>query len=181
MDLYVHWWDLFVKRNSNKTNNIGVNTGAAQNISEIIISACPHLPKFLMQIVYQMNLYTHMHINLNTLVTYDWITHYSDDSMCNCEIHIKTWQSPHFDNAIIADKVYRTGNPSFGTEGLKTDFQGFSCVIWNECIFLLIMTHECAAQCVIITQKLHEIPYHTVNHWNELFNPFLPCECASLY
>ena len=27
---------------------------------------------------------------------------------------------------------------------------------------------------VIITKKLHAIPYHAVNHWNEVFNPFLP-------
>ena len=29
-------------------------------------------------------------------------------------------------------------------------------------------------ECVIITTKVHKIiPYHTVNHWSEAFNPFL--------
>ena len=27
---------------------------------------------------------------------------------------------------------------------------------------------------VIITTKLHEIPYHMINHWNNALNPFLP-------
>ena len=40
-----------------------------------------------------------------------------------------------------------------------------------------MITHEC----VMITKKLHEIPYHTVNTWNEVVNPFLPREFASLY
>ena len=34
---------------------------------------------------------------------------------------------------------------------------------------------------VVITQKLHEIPYHAGNHWNEIINPFLPCEFVSLF
>ena len=43
--------------------------------------------------------------------------------------------------------------------------------------FLVIITHEC----VIIIKKLHEIPYHTVNTWNEVVNTFLPSEFVSLY
>ena len=30
-----------------------------------------------------------------------------------------------------------------------------------------------AHECVIITKKLHEIPYDTVTHWNEVINPYL--------
>ena len=36
--------------------------------------------------------------------------------------------------------------------------------------------HEC-----VIIKKLYEIPYHTVNTWNEVVNPFLPREFVSLY
>ena len=49
------------------------------------------------------------------------------------------------------------------TEGLTTEFQVF------------------AHSCVIIIEKLHEIPYHTVNTWNEVVNPFLPLSFVSLY
>ena len=34
---------------------------------------------------------------------------------------------------------------------------------------------------VIIIKKLHEIPYHTVNTWNEVVNLFLPCYFVRFY
>ena len=42
---------------------------------------------------------------------------------------------------------------------------------------MIIIAHSC----VIIIKKVHEIPYHTVNTWNEVVNPFLPLEFVSLY
>ena len=42
-------------------------------------------------------------------------------------------------------------------------------VISIKCSFLVIITHEC----VIVTKKLHEIPYDTVTHWNEVINTYL--------
>ena len=36
-------------------------------------------------------------------------------------------------------------------------------------------------KCVITIKKLHEIPYHTVNTWNEVVNPFLPRYFVSFY
>ena len=38
---------------------------------------------------------------------------------------------------------------------------GLLCYI--ESSVALMVTHEC----FIITQKLHKIPYHMVNHWNK--------------
>ena len=38
-----------------------------------------------------------------------------------------------------------------------------------------------AHECVIIIKKLQEIPYHTVNTWNEVVNRFPPLEFVSLY
>ena len=38
-----------------------------------------------------------------------------------------------------------------------------------------------AYECVVITKKLQEIPYHTVNHWTKACNPFLPCQFVSLH
>ena len=38
-----------------------------------------------------------------------------------------------------------------------------------------IITHECTEHMsVIITKKLHEMPYHMVTNWNEVINPYLP-------
>ena len=35
---------------------------------------------------------------------------------------------------------------------------------------LVIISHKC----IIVTKKLHKIPYHMVNHWNEATNIFYP-------
>ena len=56
----------------------------------------------------------------------------------------------------------------------------FRAMGWNECSFLVRITHECAARVCYYHKKLHEIPYHTVNHWHKVFNPFLPCEFVSV-
>ena len=52
--------------------------------------------------------------------------------------------------------------------------RGVYRVVWNRVSFLVIITHECAAQVCYYHQKLHEILYHTVNTWNEVINPILP-------
>ena len=44
-------------------------------------------------------------------------------------------------------------------EGLITEF---------ECVTVLY-----GIECVIITKKLHEIPYDMVTHWNQVINPYL--------
>ena len=48
-------------------------------------------------------------------------------------------------------------------------------VIWNRVqLFGDYNTRvRVAHECVIITKKLHEIPYDTVTHWNEVINPYL--------
>ena len=48
-------------------------------------------------------------------------------------------------------------------------------VIWNPVqLFGDYNTRvRVAHECVIITKKLHEIPYDTVTHWNEVINPYL--------
>ena len=60
------------------------------------------------------------------------------------------------------------------TEGLITEYQCVTVSYGIECSFLVIITHECVVhECVIITKKLHSIPYDTVTHWNEVINTYL--------
>ena len=65
-------------------------------------------------------------------------------------------------------------------EGLKGEFLWFTMLYGMQCAFLVIITHE-QHECVIINKKVHKIPYHTVNHFNEACNPFLPREFVSLH
>ena len=50
---------------------------------------------------------------------------------------------------------------------LKTEFQWFTMLYGTECSLLVIITRVRWHVCVIITKKMHEITYHTVNHWSE--------------
>ena len=49
------------------------------------------------------------------------------------------------------------------------------CVIWNRVqLFGDYNIQVCVVhECVIITKKLHSIPYDTVTHWNEVINTYL--------
>ena len=48
-------------------------------------------------------------------------------------------------------------------------------VIWNQVqLFGDYNTQvRVAYECVIVTKKLCEIPYHTVTHWNSVIKPYL--------
>ena len=65
-------------------------------------------------------------------------------------------------------------------EGLTTEFQVLPCGMESSELFGDNNTRVRSTS-VIIIKKLHEIPYHTVNTWNEVVSPFLPLEFVSLY
>ena len=55
-------------------------------------------------------------------------------------------------------------------ERLNAEFQWFTVLYGIKCCFLVIITY----QCVIVNKKMHKIPYHRVNHWDEACSPFCP-------
>ena len=71
-------------------------------------------------------------------------------------------------HAHVCHQVYHCAMGS-DIEGLTTEFQCVTVSYGIDCSFLVIITLEY----VIITKKLHEIPYDMVTHWNEVINTYL--------
>ena len=104
----------------------------------------------------------------------------SKNQFCQIELHLQSlyklqWHNCKvFANTCIEIKHFITKlSPNKLTSGEGSDHSPHRVtdyLLCLSCIFLLIVVDR-AHSCVIVTKKLHSIPYNTVNHWNSVFNP----------